>query len=109
MFTKQNKTLTFKNDKCFGGKHSKERVTLMVCSYLTGTEKQKLLIIGKSKNPREEDILKALSVVTSKKWFKTTRNVPNEIFLKLNEIETFYKKSTIYKNNKQTKVTDYFF
>uniref|UniRef100_A0A2S2PVB6 Tigger transposable element-derived protein 6 n=1 Tax=Sipha flava TaxID=143950 RepID=A0A2S2PVB6_9HEMI len=36
-----NKTLTFKNDKCFGGKHNKERVTLMVCSNMTGTEKQK--------------------------------------------------------------------
>lgn len=27
-----NKTLTFKNDKCFGGKHSKERVTVVVCA-----------------------------------------------------------------------------
>jgi hypothetical protein len=38
--------------KCFGGKHSKERVTVMVCSKITETEKQKLLIIGKSKNQR---------------------------------------------------------
>jgi len=34
-----NKTLTFKNDKCFGGKHSKEQVTLIVCSNMIGTKK----------------------------------------------------------------------
>lgn len=44
-----NKTLTFKNDKCIGGKHSNKRVTLMVCSNMTGIEKQKLPIIGKAK------------------------------------------------------------
>jgi hypothetical protein len=54
----------------------------------------------------EEDILKALSVVRN--GFRQQANVPDEIFLKL-DIETFYEKRTFYKNNKQTKLTDYFF
>ncbi|XP_025415698.1 tigger transposable element-derived protein 4-like [Sipha flava] len=47
-----NQTLDFKHEKCFSGKRSKERITLLVCSNMTGTEKQKLLIIGENKNPR---------------------------------------------------------
>lgn len=47
-----DKTLTFKDEKCFGGKHSKERITIMVGANMSGSEKLKLLVIGKSKNPR---------------------------------------------------------
>lgn len=47
-----NKTWTFKNDDCFGGKHSKERVTVLLCCNWSGTEKLKPLVIGKSKRPR---------------------------------------------------------
>lgn len=55
----------------------------------------------------EEDILKALFVVRN--GFRQQANVLDEIFFKLNDIETFYEKSTIYKNNKQKKLADYFF
>jgi len=34
------------------GKYSKQQFILMVFSLMTGTKKQKLLIIGKSKNPK---------------------------------------------------------
>jgi hypothetical protein len=47
-----DKTLTFKHEKCHGGKHSKERVTLLLATNMDGSEKFKLLLIGKSKNPR---------------------------------------------------------
>lgn len=47
-----DRTLTFKGDTCHGGKKSKERVTVMVGANMTGTEKLKLLVIGKSKQPR---------------------------------------------------------
>lgn len=47
-----DKTLTFKNEKCNGGKHSKERLTLLLAVNMTGTDKLKPLIIGKSKKPR---------------------------------------------------------
>lgn len=47
-----NRTLTFRNEKCHGGKHSKVRVSVLVGANSTGTEKLKLLIIGKSRKPR---------------------------------------------------------
>lgn len=47
-----DRTLTFKGDTRHGGKKSKERVTVMVGANMTGTEKLKLLVIGKSKQPR---------------------------------------------------------
>lgn len=47
-----NKTLAFKDDKCHGGKLSKERVTLLVGANMNGTEKLPLLMIGKAANPR---------------------------------------------------------
>lgn len=47
-----DKTLAFKNEKCHGGKLSKERVTLLVGANMDGTEKLPLLMIGKSANPR---------------------------------------------------------
>lgn len=57
-----NRTLTFKNDKCFGGKNSKERITVMIGANMIGTEKLKLLVIGKSKNPRCFKGVKSLEV-----------------------------------------------
>ncbi|XP_025832024.1 tigger transposable element-derived protein 4-like [Agrilus planipennis] len=47
-----NKTLKFKSEKCIGGKLSKERITILVAANMTGSVKRKLLVIGKSKNPR---------------------------------------------------------
>lgn len=47
-----NKTLHFKGDACIGGKSSKERITALVCANMDGSEKLRLLVIGKSKNPR---------------------------------------------------------
>ncbi|XP_050061779.1 tigger transposable element-derived protein 4-like [Aphis gossypii] len=47
-----DKTLTFKNEQCSGGKHSKEQLKLLLAVNMTGTDKLKPLIIGKSRNPR---------------------------------------------------------
>ncbi|XP_046976413.1 tigger transposable element-derived protein 6-like [Vanessa cardui] len=47
-----DKTFTFKGEKCHGGKQSKERLTLLQCVNMSGTDKLPLLIIGKSKRPR---------------------------------------------------------
>jgi hypothetical protein len=46
------RTLTFKRDTFRGWKKSKERVTVMVGANMTGTEKLKLLVIEKLKQPR---------------------------------------------------------
>lgn len=47
-----DKTLTFKGDPCHGGKKSKERITVAVCSNMVGSDKMELLVIGKFQNPR---------------------------------------------------------
>ncbi|KAJ8928787.1 hypothetical protein NQ314_018645 [Rhamnusium bicolor] len=46
-----DKTLTFKREKCVGGKMPKERLTIAHCVNMVG-EKEKLLVIGKSQKPR---------------------------------------------------------
>lgn len=45
-------TLKFKGEKCVGGKLSKLRLTALVCANMSGKDKRKLLVIGKSKKPR---------------------------------------------------------
>lgn len=57
-----DKTLKFKAEKCVGGKLSKERITVLVAANMSGTEKRKLLVIGKSKNPRCFKNIKQLPV-----------------------------------------------
>ena len=42
-----DKTLHMKGEQCSGGKKSKERITVLVCANMTGTEKLPLLVIGK--------------------------------------------------------------
>lgn len=55
-------TFKFKGEKCVGGKLSKNRLTALVCANMSGTDKKKLLVIGKSKNPRCFKNVKALPV-----------------------------------------------
>jgi len=61
-----------KYDKCNGKKKSKERVTLLVCANMTGSEKLPLLLIGRAKKPRGfPKNLTGLSVIyrnNSKAW-----------------------------------------
>lgn len=47
-----NRTLATKGEEVHGSKKSKERVTLMFCANADGTDKWKLTMIGKSRNPR---------------------------------------------------------
>lgn len=47
-----DKTFTFREDDCHGGKQSRERLTLLHCANMTGTDKLPLLVIGKAKQPR---------------------------------------------------------
>ncbi|XP_037276705.2 tigger transposable element-derived protein 6 [Rhipicephalus microplus] len=46
-----SKTLDFKGQKCHNGKHSKQRVTILLCANMNGTNKRPLLIISRSKKP----------------------------------------------------------
>jgi len=45
-------SLVAKGEDGAGGKLSKERLTLLVCTNASGTKKSPLTVIGKSKNPR---------------------------------------------------------
>lgn len=47
-----DKTMHVKGEACHGGKRSKERITLLFCANMNGSEKLKPFMIGKSKNPR---------------------------------------------------------
>ncbi|XP_065163398.1 tigger transposable element-derived protein 4-like [Atheta coriaria] len=47
-----NETLKFIGENCSGGKLLEDRITVMVAANMSGTEKKKLLIIGKSQEPR---------------------------------------------------------
>ena len=70
-----NKTLCFKNEPCHGGKHSKDRVTVLVGANADGSEKLPLLVIGKSKKPRCFKNVNSLPVVydaSKKAWMNST-------------------------------------
>ena len=45
-------SLCFSTDKLSGRKKAKERVTVLVCANMDGSDKRPLLIIGKSNQPR---------------------------------------------------------
>lgn len=65
------KTIAFSGEPCHGGKHSKERLTVVVGANMSGTEKLPLLVTGKSRNPRCFKGLKSLPVwyeANSKAW-----------------------------------------
>ena len=47
-----DKTLTLKGETCSGGKKSKDRITVLVCANMTGSQKLPLLVIGKFARPR---------------------------------------------------------
>jgi len=47
-----NKTIDFKKTDCHGGKQAKERMTVVVCTNMSGNDKRELLVIGKSNKPR---------------------------------------------------------
>ncbi|XP_005098847.1 tigger transposable element-derived protein 4 [Aplysia californica] len=42
----------YRNAKISGGKKQKDRLTILICANMSGTDKKKLLVIGKSKSPR---------------------------------------------------------
>ena len=47
-----DRTMTFQSDDLHGSKISKERISVLVCANMDGSDKVPLLIIGKSAKPR---------------------------------------------------------
>ncbi len=44
--------MRFKGETCSGGKMSKERIAVLLCCNVDGSEKNKIDVIGKSVKPR---------------------------------------------------------
>ena len=57
-----DKTLAFSGEECHGTKQNKDRLTVMLCANMDGSEKLKPLVIGKSKNPRSFKHVRTLPV-----------------------------------------------
>jgi hypothetical protein len=49
--TTPDSTFKFKGEKCEGGKMSKNRITVLMCVNMTGTDKKRLFVTGKSQTP----------------------------------------------------------
>jgi hypothetical protein len=47
-----DRTLAYKGETCHGGKHSKDRLTVLICVNSYGSDKQVLIVIGKSSKAR---------------------------------------------------------
>ncbi|GBL89945.1 Tigger transposable element-derived protein 4 [Araneus ventricosus] len=70
-----DKTLSFKGEKCTSGKATKQRQTLLLGANISGNEKLKPLVIGKSKRPRCFKNVKSPPVeyeANSNAWMTTT-------------------------------------
>lgn len=69
-----DRTLSFMNEKCHGGKNSKERVTLLFGTNMDGSEKLRPLMVGKSAKPRCFKNLKSFPMIyraNKKAWITT--------------------------------------
>lgn len=70
-------TLALKGEACHGGKSSKERLTVLLCTNSDGSDKRKPVVIGKSARPRCFKNIKSLPVIyraNSRAW------ITNEFF-----------------------------
>ena len=47
-----NKSIHFPDERCARGKQAKERLSILCCANMSGSDKVKLLAIGKSEKPR---------------------------------------------------------
>lgn len=82
-----DKTLCLKSDPCRGGKHSKERLTVLLCSNMEG-DFEKPLVVGKAAKPRcfKNLDIKKLPVIwrnNSKAWM--TQLIMTEWLSELNK------------------------
>jgi hypothetical protein len=60
------RTLAYKGKSCHGGKHSKDRLTVLLCVKSDGSDKQVLIVIGKSRNQGASRMLKNCQLNTTR-------------------------------------------
>ena len=69
-----DRTLAYKGESCHGGKHSKDRLTVLLCVNSDGSDKQMPIVIVKSPKPRCFKNVKKLPIkyyANSKAWMTT--------------------------------------
>src|SRR5215510_14337326 len=69
-----DRTLAYKVESCHGGKHFKDRLTVLLCVNSDGSDKQVPIVIGKSPKPRCFKNVKKLPIkyhANSKAWMMT--------------------------------------
>ena len=69
-----DRSLAHKGESCHGGKHSKDRLIVLLCINSDGSDKQVPIVIGKSPNPRCFKNVKKLPTkyqVNGKAWMMT--------------------------------------
>ena len=99
--------MAFKSEKCHGGKHSKERLSISFTVNSTGSKKRKLLIIGKSTNPRCFKNIKSLPVdytankkawMTNDIWLNYLQKFDNDMTKANRKVLLFVDNCTALKN-----------
>lgn len=92
-------------DDCHDGGRSKDRVTVLLCTNMSGTEKLKPLVIGKSARPRCFDGIKSLPIdyesnpkawMTPLLWNKWLKRFDEKMFLENRKIVLFIDKCTAH-------------
>ena len=61
-----DRTLAYKGESCNGGKHSKDRLTVLLCVNSDGSDKQVPIVIGKSLKPSASRMLKNCQLNTTR-------------------------------------------
>lgn len=101
------KTLAFKNEKCVGGKKSKERLTVFLGANMDGSEKLRPLVIGKFQKPRCFKNVKSLPVdydankkawMTVTIWEKTIRRLDRQFAKKKRKVVIIADNCTAHTN-----------
>lgn len=91
-----DKTLTVKGENCHGGKLSKQRLTVLLCTNADGSEKLTPLVIGKAKKPRCFKNVKSLPtdyVSNKKSWM--TQSLFEDFLRKLDKKMRLQKRKII--------------
>lgn len=102
-----DRTLIYKNEKCYGGKLSKERVTLLFSVNMDGSEKLRPLFIGKPTNSRSFKNVKSLLVmyrnnrklwIITELWNEWPETLNNDMRKQRRKIIMFVNNCTAHNN-----------
>ena len=75
-----DRTMSFKGDRCVGGKKSKNRITILLGANMTGTQKLPVFAIGKSQKPR---CFRGVNVIPVTYYANKKAWMTSELFLKI--------------------------